>query len=104
MTVSHLCKVGQDKPDPRLGLILSQGKGRKGLLRWVVVPAIVGHLGWRDSLLSEGRSWGTHQLGRVLPRAGAGAEFRRAYGRQAELGLVSVTTLSLSPQEVRLLF
>lgn len=40
MTVSHLCKVGQDKPDPRLGLILSQGKGRKGLLRWVVVPAL----------------------------------------------------------------
>lgn len=58
MTVSHLCKVGQDEPDPRLGLILSQGKGRKRLLR-------MGG-GWRSQPLWVTSVGGTHCCQRVV--------------------------------------
>lgn len=64
--VSHLCGVSQKGPDPSLGLIFPPTSGVSGSRegkeevsgnrRQVVAPVVGGHLGWRDSLLSEGRS------------------------------------------------
>lgn len=58
MMVSHLCKVDQDEPDPRLGLILSQGKGRKRLLGM--------GSGWRSQPLWVTLVGGTHCCQRVV--------------------------------------